>query len=371
MKKFSYLLIVSALAIFSLVVLFPACEGPIGPAGANGTNGTNGTNGSNGLDGKDANAFCVKCHNAAMFGAVESQFATSKHGEGETWAGDGNRQSCARCHSYQGYKETMLTGRDTVEFIPKIPVALQCDACHDFHGTLDSTDFPNYALGHTGPVKVLADPTKTIDFGNSSNACLYCHQARPAAGFPLPLTGDTTYAITSSRWGPHHGPQGNLLNGTQGWQVAGAMAYTNTNHKGVATCSMCHMAAGEATLTGGHTWRIKSADGTKVNVAGCIKCHAGATTTDINGKQTEIAADLLKLQNRLIALKLLDPATLLAIPYNQVGSGTKLPGKGAKWSLKETGAFFNYQMVEADRSKGAHNYKYIKALLSNSYDALN
>ncbi|MCX6226518.1 MAG: hypothetical protein NTV01_17510 [Bacteroidia bacterium] len=356
MKKLVYILSISALTIFTLVVLLPSCEGPTGPAGK---------------DGKDVNAFCAKCHNDANFASVEAQFATSKHGEGETWAGDGNRQTCARCHSYQGFKETMLTGRDTVEFIPKIPVALQCDACHDFHGTLDSTDFPNYALGHTGPVRVIMDPKAApIDFGNSSNACVYCHQARPGAAIPVATTGDTTYAITSSRYGPHHGPQGNILNGTQGWEVAGALPYTSTNHKGVATCSMCHMAVGVGTEMGGHTWRIANADDTKDNLTGCKKCHTDITTLDYKGRQTEIVADLEKLQAKLVTLKLLDPATMLAIPWNQVASGTKLPGKGARWSIKETGAFFNFQMVEADRSEGVHNYKYIKALVNNAYDAI-
>lgn len=363
MKKISYLLSISALAIFSLVVLFPACEGPVGPAGKDGTNGTNGTNG---LNGKDANAFCVKCHNAAMFSAVEAQFETSKHAEGETWAGDGNRNPCAMCHSYQGFKETKLTGRDTVAVVPPIPVPLQCDACHDFHGTLDSVDFPNYALGHTEPISLLYNNhASTIDFGNSSNACAYCHQPRPrGTDFPVPTTGEKEYKVTTNRWGPHYGTQSVILNGTDGWEYAGSMAYTSTNHKGLATCAECHMADGEGTLTGGHTWRIASADGTKVNVNGCTKCHAGATTTDINGKQTEITGLLNQLGDRLIALKLLNPADHLALVYN------KEPGKMTPWTAKEAGAFFNYKLVSADRSMGVHNYKYTKALLVNSLEAI-
>jgi hypothetical protein len=358
MKKLGYFLSISALAIFALVVLFPACEGPAGK---------DGIDGKDGLNGKDANAFCVKCHNTATFGAVEAQFATSKHGEGETWSGDGNRNPCAMCHSYQGYKETKLTGRDSVAVKPAIPVALQCDACHDFHGTLDSTDFPNYALGHTEPISTLYNAhATTIDFGNSSNACAYCHQARPQKEFPIPTTGDLTYKITSSRWGPHHGTQAHLFNGTDGWQYAGSAAYEQTNHKGVATCSMCHMAKGEGTETGGHTWRIENADGSKVNLNGCKKCHTDITTTDYKGRQTEIKGLIAQLQAKLVALKLLDAATDLAIPYNKEGVG-----KGAEWTTKEAGAYFNYQLIAADRSNGVHNYKYTKALLVNSLEALN
>ncbi|TSA38574.1 MAG: hypothetical protein D4R64_02690 [Porphyromonadaceae bacterium] len=357
MKKLGYFLSISALAIFSLVVLFPACEGPAGPAGKDGLNGT---------DGKDVNAFCVKCHNQATFSSVEAQFATSLHGEGETWAGDGNHNPCAMCHSYQGYKETKLTGRDSVAVVPAIPVALQCDACHDFHGTLDSTDFPNYALGHTEPISLIYNNhASTIDFGNSSNLCAYCHQPRPrGTDFPVPTTGEKEYKVTTIRWGPHYGTQSIVLNGTNGWEYAGSMAYTSTNHKGVATCPSCHMAAGVGTENGGHTWRINNADDTKVNLTGCKKCHADATSTDINGRQTEIEGLLNQLGDRLIALKLLNAVDHLALVYN------KEPGKMTPWTAKEAGAFFNYKVIAADRSMGVHNYKYTKALLVNSLEAI-
>ena len=359
MKKLFNLMTISALSVFALVVLFPSCEGPAGPAGENGLDGK---------DGKDVNAFCATCHNTATFEAVEAQFETALHSEGHTWtaASYGGNNACAKCHSYQGFMETQLTGRDTMAAVSKIPVALQCNACHDFHGTLDSVDFPNYALGHTEPVSLIFGGHKeTIDFGNSSNACTYCHQARNDAAFPLPLTGDTTYAITNARFGPHHGTQSHLLNGSQGWEYAGSMAYTQTNHKSVATCSMCHMAKGADAEVGGHTWRIKNEDGSKVNVTGCVKCHAGATSTDINGKQTEIDGLVAQLQTKLIDMKLLNSATLLAWPWNNAS------GKGARWTLKEAGAFFNYKLITEDRSRGAHNYKYTKALLVNSLDALN
>lgn len=359
MKKLFSLMTISALSVFALVVLFPSCEGPAGPAGENGLDGK---------DGKDVNAFCATCHNTATFEAVEAQFETALHSEGHTWtaANYGGNNACAKCHSYQGFMETQLTGRDTMAAASKIPVGLQCNACHDFHGTLDSVDFPNYALGHTEPVSLIFGGHKeTIDFGNSSNACTYCHQARNAAEFPLPLTGDTTYAITNARWGPHHGTQSHILNGSQGWEYAGSMAYSNTNHKSVATCSMCHMAEGEGTETGGHTWRIKNEDGSKVNLAGCTTCHAGATTTDINGKQTEIDGLVGQLKAKLLELKLLNSATDLAWAWNNAS------GKGSRWTLKEAGAFFNYKMITEDRSRGAHNYKYTKALLVNSLEALN
>jgi hypothetical protein len=361
MKKLIYFLTFSAISIFALVVLFPACEGPQGPAG------------EDGLDGKDANAFCVKCHNTATFEAVEAQFETSKHSEGEYWAEEGNRNPCGMCHSYQGFKETKLTGRDTLTVIPAAPVSLQCDACHDFHGTLDSTDFPNYAIGHTEPVSLIYNGhASTIDFGNSSNLCTYCHQARPrGTDFPVPTTGDKTYKITTSRWGPHYGTQSHILNGSDGWEYPGTLAYDDTNHKRVATCSSCHQADGEGTLTGGHTWRILSDDGTKANLNGCKKCHTDITSLDYKGRQTEIKGLISQLEAKLVALKLLNLTDHLALTWDAKDAEGNLIGKGSEWTLKEAGAFFNYKLITGDRSDGVHNYKYTKALLTNSIAALN
>jgi 5-methylcytosine-specific restriction endonuclease McrA len=364
MKKLGYFLGISALAIFSLVVLFPACEGPAGPAGKDGMDGKDG---KDGLNGKDANAFCVQCHNEATFTLTKAQFATSAHGSGEYWVGEGNRQSCARCHSYQGFVETQITGRDTLGVVPAIGQALQCDACHEFHGTLDSVDFPNYALGHTGPVSKLYDNhASTLDFGNSSNLCAYCHQARPqGTDFPIPTSGDKTFKVTSSRWGPHHGPQSHIFNGSDGWEYPGSVPYDKSNHKGVATCSTCHQAETDGTEVGGHTWRIVSEDGSVTNIAACKQCHSDATSLDINGRQTEIIGLLAQLKQKLIDAKLLNASTDLAIAYNNAA------GTGSEWTIKQAGAFFNYKMVEEDRSNGVHNYKYVKALLTNSIEALN
>lgn len=277
------------------------------------------------------------------------------------------------CHSYQGFKETKLTGRDTMTVIPAAPVALQCDACHDFHSTLDSTDFQDYALGHTEPVSLIYNNhATTIDFGNSSNLCTYCHQPRPrGTDFPVPNDGNKEYKVTSSRWGPHYGTQSVILNGTDGWEWAGGTPYEKTNHKGVATCSSCHQADGEGTETGGHTWRIKSEDGTKVNLNGCKKCHTDITSLDYKGRQTEIAGKIAELKTKLVSLKLLDSATDLAIPWNAKDADGNPIGKNAAWSGKEAGAFFNFKLIEADRSNGVHNYKYTKALLLNSIAALN
>jgi hypothetical protein len=124
------------------------------------------------------------------------------------------------------------------------------------------------------------------------------------------------------------------------------------------------MAPGTGTENGGHTWRIVSPDGTKANLTACKKCHTDITSLDYKGRQTEVNGLIGQLKTKLVALKLLDTVTDLAIPYNNA------LGKGAEWSTKEAGAFFNYQLIIADRSAGVHNYKYTKALLANSLDAL-
>jgi hypothetical protein len=353
MKKLGTFLLFSALSVFALVVLFPACEGPQGPPGADGKNGTNGTDGT---DGVDANSFCVNCHNMENKTTITAQFAMSSHGIGNYVSYAGGRKACAKCHSYQGNMETQLTGRDTTASDIAIPAAFQCDMCHDFHGTLDSVDFPNYALRNNKPVSLIeTDHMTTIDLKGSGNACATCHQPRtPIAAY----NSSDSVEVSSTHWGGHHGPQGTILAGVGAFEPAGALAYENSPHTDMIGCSDCHMAKNpDRTDVGGHTWVMEAADGYQ-NMVGCKTCHPTATTFDVDGKQTEINGLLEELHQLLYEHGL----------YTEAGihdGGAPVIGK---YSANQAGAIYNYILFEEDRSVGVHNYKYTKACLQNTID---
>ena len=358
MKKLGTFLLFSALTVFALVVLFPSCEGPQGPAGVDGVDGTDGT------DGVDANSFCVNCHTLANKTAINAQFATSSHGPMNGSYARGSAVGCAKCHAYQGYMETNLTGRDTTAAGFAIPLYFRCDMCHDFHQSLDESEFPDYALRFNNPVSLMYNNhASTIDLPGTSNLCAYCHQPRPrGTDFPIIPGVEKEYNITSSYWGTHYGVESIMLNGSDGVEFPGSLPYESTNHKAVASCGTCHMAAGHGTETGGHTFRPMSEAGVP-NVTGCLACHPGITNFDVNGVQTHIHELFLELEHKLMEHKLID-ATFHAIPWNNAA------GTGAKWTTEQAGAVFNFLLIEYDASYGVHNHKYAKALLVNTLEVV-
>lgn len=347
MKRTSKLLTFSVMAIFGIGMMIASCTGPEGQPGADGTDGT---------DGVDANSFCIQCHTLDNKTTVKTQFAMSSHGIGNYVGYAGGRKACAKCHSYNGAMETMLTGKDTTAADIALPVAFQCDMCHDFHMTLEEGNFPDYALGSTDPVSLISTGhTETIDLAGSANACAECHQTRtPIAAYNSP----NLVKITSTHWGGHHGPQGNILAGVGAFEPVGSMTIENSAHTAAVGCSDCHMAK-NATRTdvGGHTWAMKAADGYE-NMTGCLDCHSNATSFDINGVQTEIAVLLEELHGLLVQHGLYSEEGLHEGGHPVVG----------EYPANKAGAVYNYILFEEDRSVGVHNPTYTKAVLTNTVE---
>ena len=314
-----------------------SCEGPAGPAGANGN------------DGIDGNAVCLTCHNAANKAAITDAYETSIHATGST-AARGSNITCAKCHCNEGYIETCLTGADTTKVSLPVLTRITCGTCHDFHASFDfENDGPDYAIRNNDPISLQAyGHTVSIDFGNNSNVCGYCHQPRTLYSYPFAAD---SFNITSSHWGPHHGPQATMVYGIGGCEIPGSKAYPTpggTTHFTGAGCVTCHMNKGTDVAVGGHTWWP--------SVESCTPCHTGATNFDIDGVQTEVEDLLAELKTLLIGKGVLN------------ADGGLITGMHTS---AEAGAFFNYVTAEEeDKSFGVHNPDYIIALLTNSIEAL-
>jgi len=87
----------------------------------------------------------------------------------------------------------------------------------------------------------------------------------------------------SSHWGAHHGPQSDIVNGTNAYEYPGKR-YSSSPHKDVLPdgCVTCHMSLPEGRYSfspevGGHSFNIVGEvhESEKVNVSGCIGCHEG------------------------------------------------------------------------------------------------
>lgn len=329
-----------------------------GAPGVDGQPGTNGQNGAPGADGADGTAFCLNCHNDNTMGAIETEWKASVHGSSAVqhdgsftyeYAGLGDsRKACAVCHTQEGFIERIATGKLAVENGLTTVHAIGCESCHNgLHITFDvENDGEDFALRTTQAVNVIIDPGQTINLNSKeSNLCVNCHQARE--GYP---EADTlgNFEITSTHWGAHHGPQGNLIVGELGYKFLESTDYpeignTSTEHA-KAGCVACHMS--EATDHPSHTFMPM--------VGACTECHGEVTDFDIDGVQTEVSGLLVQLEALLEETGVMANGGLVAGTY---------PVKIAR-------AYYNYIICEEDRSLGVHNPDYIKALLSNTIEAL-
>lgn len=343
--KTNNFLVVSA--IFMLLVL-NACTSDNALIGAPGRDGVDGT------DGVAGTASCLACHNTQHRDSITDAYNLSLHGSGTTFA-RGADINCARCHSNEGFIDVITTGLTTPLEAPAFPTKINCTTCHSDHDSFDfEKDGQDYAIRPKNDFTALMlDPSIVVDLNGPSNLCVNCHQPRTLVPKTTDADIDGNFRITSSRFGPHHGPQSMTLEGIQGFEIAGSTPYptrTTGEHRQQSSCVKCHMgdaAIEEGKQVGTHTMNP--------SLAVCKECHPNATNFDVNGKRTEIADLLAQLETRLADRGILS------------GSGNAVTGT---YPINLVGAYWNRIYVVEDKSMGVHNYKYVKALLQNSIEYL-
>lgn len=347
-KLITILLIVPGLALAMIVATSCTKEGPAGPAGEDGIDGTDGT------------ATCGQCHNSGEdFLAKVVQWEASTHANGGNFERNGN--GCAPCHTSMGFREVIETGADTTAATVDNPTPINCYTCHKVHETYTADD---WMLRYTDPVTFMQGGA-TADRANG-NLCTKCHQSRPASPYPAMGAGTIEFPTgTSYRWGPHHGPQGNLLFGigSGAYEIAGSMGYENSAHSGIENgCISCHMADAYGAQAGGHTFKMgyEYHGSTELNYAGCLVsgCHSNednliAATENLT---LEVEDLLVQLGDLLKEQGVMREDGYLTVP------GT--------YTNAQAGAFYNFKFIEEDRSMAVHNPKYALALLNNSIEAI-
>ena len=362
--------LIALLMIMSSSLMFIQCTSdPIGGAqGLAGVDGTDGTSGSDGTDGVDGTTECIACHNTENKEHAEASYLLSVHAQ-ETLhpttennlpvvlktSDYANRTDCVMCHTSGGYIDKMngvptkigagpnATGVSVYPY-PKGQQTITCTTCHDKHSSFDFVnDGYDFALRQALiPVALTAvGANYTIDMG-TSNTCVNCHQ-------PRGLVPTTATVKLSSRFGPHHGPQSTLLEGIQGSEIAGAVAYPavgSAAHRTGASCTACHM--GEPSSAGAHdglhSWHPTE--------KACLACHTGGAPAGVTGYD----ADMATLEAILVT-KGAYSTTTGAFTSNTV-------------DLIVAQAAWNFALLKEDRSKGIHNPNYTKALLKNSIQAV-
>jgi len=304
------------------------------------------------------NEDCFVCHGEdGLILAAQGEWQNSIHASGHN-VDYTNREGtdCTRCHDHQGFLEYLATGQLSAPY--DNVSAIHCFTCHAPHttGTLNLRTEAPYELENG------------VTFDHSEgNLCANCHHSR----FDVrEITDD--YDQSSTRFPSHHGPQGDLLEGTGGYEIEG-YTYTQSAHKTVVDggCVGCHMGQPESHQgynIGGHSFNMEDDESGYDLSAVCEVCHAEADGFDftadhdydydgeVEGYQTEVEGLLDSLAVLLVADSILNEDLE---PIEQVIADGNVMG-----------ALHNYGIIEEDRSMGIHNYNYIVSLLQNSIDYL-
>jgi len=318
------------------VFLLAGCAGttgPVGPAGPAGPIGPTGPTGPAGTNPSAADLTCTQCHNnTTLIDGPETSWAASVHGSGPAFAIASAESGCTGCHTGVGFSDRMAAGiTDPSKFttVYANPTHIDCRACHNIHTTYTKDDF---SLKTVAAVPLFAVQGATFD-GGKGNLCANCHQSRSVVGTPA---ADGTISVTSTHWGPHHGPQAEMMLG-----VGGADPVTGSPSPHYAkvpdTCVGCHMGGDAAN----HSYTP--------DVAYCQSCHTGATDFNMNGAVADLDAKVATLKTALTNAGLLDK------------TGAPVVGK---YPEAKADALWNYLLVAVeDKSHGVHNMPYAEALI--------
>jgi hypothetical protein len=276
---------------------------------------------------------CTECHNDTTV-ITGKQFAMEEtaHAIGTSAAYAGGRGSCTACHSGASFSAMVAAEQNPNEFTTVVDVTRQdCRACHQVHTSYTAAD---WALETVDPVALYAFEEVTYD-GGKGNLCANCHQPRRAIAAP---DADGNIAVTSTHWGPHHGPQSAMLLGIGG---AGDVGEASFHYRLVGdTCVSCHIGADMS-----HSFAAVD--------AACDACHAEGD--DIGGAQDAVAAKIVELHD------LLEAKGLYHDGHPVVGV----------FPAAQAAALWNYIFISVeDGSLGAHNPPYTNALLDASIAAL-
>jgi nitrate reductase cytochrome c-type subunit len=277
---------------------------------------------------------CTECHNdTALISGKKAAWTTSIHGSGTAAEYAGGRDGCTGCHSGASFSKMIAEGANPTTYSgTAADVTHQdCRTCHQIHTSYTSDD---WALETTDPVAVYAIEGVTYD-GGKGNLCANCHLPRTAFA-----ATDGVVSVTSTHWGPHHGPQAAMLLGVAG---AGMEGKPGSHYSMVEdTCVGCHVGESD-----NHTF--------VPNIANCQGCHADIESFDFSGLQTEVDGKLTELKDALEAKGMLAEDEPVVGDYPEA----------------DAAALWNYiYIAHEDKSLGVHNPAYTKALLEASLAAL-
>ncbi len=361
---------------------------------------------------------CGSCHGEPLRHGRFQQWQLSGHANYELADSEGMSGTCARCHTVNGFLEwvPVLLGQVPGKS-PSDSVAINwtqdeihpqtCITCHDPHDVGTTTGVGTDAkIRITGKTAMLEAGFQATGVGSGA-ICMTCHNSRRG------LRNDKTFAsLPDPDHAPHLGPQSDVLMGQNAYFVtAGVRGRHSFIHN---TCVTCHMeeTTPPASLSyeGGGTNHTFYA-GKEV----CAKCHTGidiynlqtgfegmiedlgtavaakfksvmaaqiaaGNTIDLGGTPLTDASTIQKVElaeshgRQAINVILKNGTHIDAVTISSVMVNRPSPMEPVNlYDVSGAGlpkAYWNYELLENDGSKGAHNPTWILNVLNQSLDAV-
>ncbi len=217
--------------------------------------------------------------------------------------------SCLECHA----TDYRLAPEDERPTLATAQYNVECMACHTPHSNTIQ-----------GQLRLVP-----------RDLCANCHTMREASPPDVP-----------------HQPQAEVLHGSGGYELEGApLNGPHSDHwlRIADECMVCHVFSEDY---GGPDQPVDSGHTFVANVKACAPCHTQS-----------VATSLLEELGYEINSRLVEVETYLEPGHpNYVDPATLSPAERARYDI----AVFNTHLVDADRSVGAHNPPYTRALLAET-----
>jgi hypothetical protein len=330
------------------------CESCHGPGSQHG-----GAVGANQIDISYDSGNCGQCHDAMTHHIKNAEWSNSLHA---ATAVDRGSTSCNVCHSGIGFIEAAngVSADDmNVDYAP-----IGCATCHDPHDAANP-----HQVRKTEPVEL--GNGEIITEGGTGLLCMNCHKSRRNA--PEYVAG----ASPSSHFGPHHGPQADMLAATNGIEYGIDIASTSHLYAAENSCATCHLQEVAVALedgepnpvfaqAGGHTFLPSWDGGTPDDhsddvdlTEACADCHGPMESFDIPRQDYDGDGRVKGVQTEVASLM-----HTLAMALPPLGEAEVVTDDTYDEAM--FGAAYNYEFVREDGSMGIHNPKYAVGLLKAS-----
>jgi len=318
---------------------------------------------------------CAWCHDSGTHHFFPEQWSNSGHAVAVDESGPG-RESCVQCHTGKGFAQYVAGVSTSDPYFDASYAPITCVACHDPHSDANKFQLRKVTaqIRTYNSVTPTAPIMKDVTGAGMGTTCFNCHISRTEANQALASS-------VNNRFGPHHGPQGDLLMSNNMLELGGVKLATS-NHFGATqdACVRCHMysasvpadAQGNITKVGGHSFNMSDPVTGLANMESCAGCH-GAT---FGTKFTDVKFVLYgngDLDNNGVVQGLQDEVKGMIekiFAEIQKRKGTRTPA--SSWSTDKVvlSAYWNAITAQEDKSNGIHNPKYIVTALKGAMESL-